>query len=220
MLSRLGASLIFIFFFQSIFAEAKTIVHDPQQLMSLARSFLGNTSFQQAFHCGDAASIRAFVISCTGYQAGPNWSNDQCKYVADKNGFVVSRQVTNCSDDQVSFLVDATGDMSTLSSADFTQSHNNVADLFLDNLVDFTGYTRAEFTVESVTPTKYTFARQTTAPRIVDALTISGSLAEPGLKGFPIIITVVKDALGIGQVVRFRMSNETWFLVEDFSKGK
>lgn len=216
-LAPLGIGLWFL----TSMAEAKTVVHDPQNQLAMARSYLGTTPFETAFRCGDSAALKAFVISCEAYQAGPDWATMQCKTISDSAGLLVNRLVVGCSADEVSFMIDASGDSTTVTRSQFDEANQNVADLFLNSLDDFTGYSGAELTIDSVIPGTYVLARDSAKQRTVSAVTIAGKFGEPGKLPFNVIVTVIKDdgknAPGVAQVARFRMNNQTWFLVDDFT---
>lgn len=201
-------------------AMSQTVIHDDKQLLSQVRSFLGHSSFEQAFNCEDQAQIKAFVISCSDYQVGPERASATCQEVSDPDGMLVHRKVAQCNADQVSLILDATGDTTTITKENFETANANAGELFLQNLAEFTGYSGAELTITSVEPAKFILRRSTPQEYEVDAITLKGSFGEPNKPQFPVIITFIKDGPGVAQVARFRMDEKTWFLMDDFSKGQ
>jgi hypothetical protein len=184
-------------------------------VLAQVESFLGSVEFEQAFKCGDQAQMAVFVISCDHYSDDGNGMRSyQCKSAPDDNGFKAVRSVYDCETDQVGFLMDVDGSTSQLTRAQWEQAHRNVGEAFLNQAVEFSGYTGAKITLQSAQTGPYTLGRASGHPYTVAALTVSGQMAPPGLEGYPFSITLVKELPPVAQVVRFRMDNTSWFKVD------
>lgn len=194
-----------------------TSIRDPNLVLPNIRNFVGQQPFAEAFHCGDTSFLRAFRISCE-YQADTDWISSTCKDIPQ--GLPVQRQVVTCTEDSVTVYIDATGESVTLSAAEYASAGFNVAELFLETLPQFMGYDSAYLTLTSAESSTYTLGRGTASERQVPSMNIRGLLREPDKRGLDILVSVIRNAVGVAQVARLRADSYSWFLLEDFATGK
>jgi hypothetical protein len=216
-------SILWVLFF-TVFnftnpARGMTPIQDPKRLIPRVRAFLGEKDFSQSFHCGDSSTLNAFRISCQEFVATETSLIEICTDSTDPLGVAVRRDVVACTEDQVSFYIDLTGESTDLTQADFLAAHSNAAELFLSDLPRFIGYDLAGLKISKVEESIYTLGRGTSVERIVPSINIFGILAEPGKMGLEFIVSVIRDAPGVAQIVRLRTGRKTWFLLQDFSRG-
>lgn len=193
-----------------------TTIRDPNMMLPSIRNFMGQTSFTEAFQCGDTSFMKVFRISCE-YQADRESISSMCKDIPE--GLPVQRQVISCTDDSVTIYIDATGESVILSSEEYFGAGLSVPELFLETLPQFIGYDSAYLTITSTEHSTYTLGRGTSKERKVPSMNIRGLIGEPDKKGLDILVSITRDVAGIAQVVRLRTEQHSWFLVEDFVTG-
>jgi hypothetical protein len=194
-------------------------IQDPNGVLPKLRQFSGATAFADAFQCGDKSTMKVFVISCNQWTADEGGIFSSCTTPADDKGLVVTREVYNCTPDSVSFLNSVTGDSTDLTKADYEAANSNVGEAFLMQATDFSGYVQAQLTLDSIEDAQYTLRRGTAQEAKVPSVNVYGHMNEPGKFQVEVIMSVIRDAPGVAQVVRFRMNKETWFLGDDFVKA-
>jgi hypothetical protein len=201
----------------SSMASVARAIHDPNSLLPDIRNFMGQAPFSEAFHCGDVSFLKVFRISCE-FEATENSISSQCMDIPE--GLPVQRQVVNCTEDSVAFYVDVTGESVTLSAEEYSKAGQSSAVLFLETLPQFIGYNSAQVTITSAESSTYTIGRGTAGERKVPSMNIRGTLGEPNKKALDIIVSVIREAPGVAQVVRLRTDNYSWFLLGDYEIGK
>lgn len=212
---RLNKLFLSVLFFISSTALARTEVVDPQNLLQKVRDFVGVRPFAETFRCGDHAAYSAHVISCEEVKCEGDGCWQACTTVSDPKGALVDRSVVNCTDDSAQIFIDLSGDMEDLLKSEFDAAGGTAPDLFMATLDRRTTYLNASLFIQSVQPAQYTLARGTKNERKIEALNITAEFGEKATSRFTVIMTVVKDAKGVGQMARLRIGDQTWFLLQD-----
>jgi hypothetical protein len=196
-------------------AFSKTLVEDPNQLMSKVDQFLGHRSFEQVLNCDLKASFHTPIETCEfDCQAGP-FGGNMCMSMCQSSDTVSEFGLTSCTESEV-ILYSETGYFLPISKDQYNRFSGNLLQVFMSQLGEFISYPGV-IKLDKIQPTQYTVGRGTSHERKVDSLNIWGEYHFSEMPGsVEVIFSVAKDVPGVAQVLRFRIDGQTWFRLKDY----
>lgn len=196
--------------------HSQEILLDKNNVLKQLNSLLPQKSFEQAYTCESKANYQMIVqecqLQCQRFD-NSHWCQMACKTSTEIFG---DRVVGECSADAIDIYADD-GSVMTVLKSEFDKYQGNVLAEFLHNqFFSFIAHP-GTLELESIKKAQYTLARGKPNQRVVAAYHVFGKYGLPGYEGeWKVIMTIVPEAPGVGQIARLRIGDKTWFLLHDY----
>lgn len=192
-------------------------VNDPLQILPQLRAKSLTPDFNSLFHVNDTATFDHYIesceISCT--DAGPDTLGG-CTNACKIKPNVVTRSVLSMEDDKVVIYGKEDGFYEEISVDDIKTCNGSLVERVIANL-DMHLNLQGVFTIEKFSTFELPLAEGTPRQRKVTAHSVWGSFALAGMaSAFPVKVSFVPSAPGVGQVAMFSVLNTVYFRLKDF----
>ena len=192
-------------------------VNDPLQILPQLRAKSLTPDFNSLFRVNDTATFDQYIesceVSCT--DSGPD-SLGGCTNACKIKPNVVTRSVLSMENDKVVIYGKEDGFYEEISAGDIKTCNGSLVERMIANL-DTHLNLQGVFTIEKLSTFELPLAEWTPRQRKVTAHSVWGSFAVAGMKStFPIKVSFVPTAPGVGQVAMLSALSTVYFRLKDF----